>query len=373
MRAGAPWNLRVDAGAHECRRQLAQPRPLASLRVEVLRCEPALVRRLQGRPLLVDDGKPGGVAIAASDDHRTAKMAFVSESEPQCGPARRGVERIALPFVAAVAEGLQRVRGEQVHRLGGHAGTRDARSPVDVADLDAPVDGRDAQERLPALGPAGGAVDHGEEQGIRRCCGTGQPGGEEPGRVGRQLGHVAKARGSVGRRGGLAQVVAMAIRVERLEPRMASLQHAALGGLRGPGIGKPRADRKPRIRVDLPGDLVVVNASGHGLLRTCRRRTIAAPDVFVEQCSMRGGGARRRLRFRRTMGRTPVLQLRLDGPRETERLDARHTHGEAPARPGRSHYSRARIGRHISSRRNGAPDTLAPRPGTPACGERGDQ
>jgi len=48
-----------------------------------------------------------------------AKDAFEAKAEPQGGAARRGVERIAFPLVAAVAERLEGIAGQQILRLGG--------------------------------------------------------------------------------------------------------------------------------------------------------------------------------------------------------------------------------------------------------------
>ena len=43
---------------------------------------------------------------------------------------------------------------------------RNSRPPIDVADLDALVGRNDAQQGLPALRSPGGAIDHGEVEGI---------------------------------------------------------------------------------------------------------------------------------------------------------------------------------------------------------------
>ena len=82
-------------------------------------------------------------------------------------------------------------------------------------------------------------------------------------RIGRWVGQVAKARGPVQRRRSSVYAVAMASRVERLEPCVAALQHDALGRLRRPGICQQWTDREPGNGVGLPGNLLVVHAIGH--------------------------------------------------------------------------------------------------------------
>src|SRR3984957_3668884 len=95
------------------RRLPAQPLALRAGGIEVLRREPALERRLACRPLGLEHGEPGGVAAAPLDDHVVAKDALVAEAEPQRGAARGCIERIAFPFVAAIAERLEGIAGEE--------------------------------------------------------------------------------------------------------------------------------------------------------------------------------------------------------------------------------------------------------------------
>src|SRR5258708_3563998 len=82
--------------------------------VEILRRKPAFEGKLAAGPFAVEHGEPGGVAVAALDDHVLAKDAFEGESEPPRGAHRRGVERVAFPFVAPVAELVEDVAGHQV-------------------------------------------------------------------------------------------------------------------------------------------------------------------------------------------------------------------------------------------------------------------
>ena len=206
-------------------------------------------------------------------------MALVGKPEPQRGPARRGVQGVALPLVATVAESFERVCGEQVQRLGGDAGAGDPGPPVDVADLDAPMHRRDAHERLPALGPSGGAIEDGEEQRVRRLRGVGQPDTERFGRYGWQLRHVAEPGGHIRRGRGGVQIVAMARRIERFEPRVESHQHDALGHPRRPGVGDPRTNWKPGLGIEFPRDLAVVNPLNRAVLRSVHVSSLILPAI----------------------------------------------------------------------------------------------
>src|SRR5436853_7893914 len=98
-----------------------QPRqayPLPACRVEIFRHKPALEGRLARRPFGIEHRVPGRVAVAALDDHVLAEEALEGEAETQRSAPPGGVERVALPLVAAVAERLERVAGEQILRLG---------------------------------------------------------------------------------------------------------------------------------------------------------------------------------------------------------------------------------------------------------------
>ena len=111
------------------------------------------------RPLVVGDGEPRGVAVAALGDHRLAEGALVGEPEPgRCAP-RGLVEGVALPLVAAHPDDVEGVRRHQVHRL--RRGSRPLqRARVgDVADLGRAVGVVDAQERRDADRGAVGEQD----------------------------------------------------------------------------------------------------------------------------------------------------------------------------------------------------------------------
>src|ERR1700730_2936414 len=83
--------------------QRAERRPLTALLVEVRRIEPARERPIERGPFAVDHGVPRGVTVTALVHTRLAEDALVGESEALRRRARRRVQRVALPLVAAVA------------------------------------------------------------------------------------------------------------------------------------------------------------------------------------------------------------------------------------------------------------------------------
>ena len=153
--------------------------------VEIVGREPALVSGLARRPLAVEHGEPGGVAVAALDDHVLAEDALEREAEA-LGRALRGrVEVVALPLVAAIAEIVEDIAREEILRFG-RAGRALQRGRVeDIADLDDAVWRVDAQKGLIADRGPGGAVEDREEQRVRRLRLGGDAGLEDGGvRVG---------------------------------------------------------------------------------------------------------------------------------------------------------------------------------------------
>src|SRR5438094_8540676 len=98
-------NARISAARDENRPgQLAEPRALTAVRVEVRRVEPRAERAVERRPLAIDARIPRSVAVVAFRHAGLAEDAFVREPETLRGGARRGVQRVALPLVAAVVE-----------------------------------------------------------------------------------------------------------------------------------------------------------------------------------------------------------------------------------------------------------------------------
>ncbi len=77
---------------------------LTMVGTEVRGFEPGLQGGADARPVAIDDGVPGGVAIAAFDDDRLPKRALIGETEAFGGAAGGRVEGVALPFDAALAQ-----------------------------------------------------------------------------------------------------------------------------------------------------------------------------------------------------------------------------------------------------------------------------
>src|SRR5205823_2107473 len=121
----------------ELRERLA----LASFAVEISRREPALERLLERRPFAIEDRVPGGIAVAALVDDRLAENAFEAEAEAVGGLARRRVERIAFPFITAVAELVEGAAHHQIHGFGCRAALLQARRIDDRSHFDR-ADGR---------------------------------------------------------------------------------------------------------------------------------------------------------------------------------------------------------------------------------------
>src|SRR5271157_1251555 len=113
-----------------------QPAFLLLVGPEVLRREPRLVTGLQPCPVAVGHREPPRVPVLALDHHVLAEHALEGEAEALRGTLGRLVEVVALPLETPIPERVEDVAGEQVERLGDHAGARNRRAPQDVADLD---------------------------------------------------------------------------------------------------------------------------------------------------------------------------------------------------------------------------------------------
>ena len=87
------------------------------------------------RPFAVDGRVPGRVAVSALVDRGLPEDSLVREAQPLRGGARRGVERVALPFVAPIPE-AERALHHQVHRFGRSTRPLKERREVHVAHFD---------------------------------------------------------------------------------------------------------------------------------------------------------------------------------------------------------------------------------------------
>src|SRR6476620_8963341 len=153
----------ISSPAHENRcRERAERDALTPALVEIRRVEPAPERGVERRPFLVDHRVPRGVAVAALVDARLTENTFIREPEAHGRGARRGIQRVALPLVAAVAE-IEGTLHHQVHRLGRGDGALKQRRVVDVTDLDGAGAGIDAKVAGDADRLTGCEIDHGVE------------------------------------------------------------------------------------------------------------------------------------------------------------------------------------------------------------------
>ena len=102
---------------------------------KVLIRQPCFIGFFELRPFAVDDGKPGGVAVAALDDHGLTKQTFVTETKPPDPANGLLVEGIALPFQAPVAQPIKNKMHDEIHRFGGDAGMFETVAEMNVADF----------------------------------------------------------------------------------------------------------------------------------------------------------------------------------------------------------------------------------------------
>jgi len=142
---------------------------LPALGVEVFGGEPGLEGLFSCGPFGVEHAEPGGVAVAALDDHVLAEDAFKCEAEAQGGLAAGQVFGVALPLVAAVAEIFKDVPGHEVVGLSGGGGALQGGREQDVAHLDYPVGRVNAHVACVAGGLAGGGGNECQKDGVR--CG----------------------------------------------------------------------------------------------------------------------------------------------------------------------------------------------------------
>lgn len=86
---------------------------MAAIRVEIAWLKPFFECVAHGRPALIGDGVPGGVAVAPLVDDGLQERAFVGEAEAFCGFAGGFVEVVAFPLVPAISEFVEDVSHEE--------------------------------------------------------------------------------------------------------------------------------------------------------------------------------------------------------------------------------------------------------------------
>ena len=264
----------VTAGARRCSSRSDGGGSSASHRLEV---------RPDRRPLVVEHRVPGRVAVPPLDDHVLAEDALEREPEPFGRRARPGVQRVALPFHAAVAQLVERFLQHQVHGLGVRAGAlRTGRVP-DVAELQVAHRRVDAHERHDAHGIAGRAVDHREEQRVLRRRQQVQPAAHRrlvgPRPVRHVRPHARRLVAPVVR--GREQAVSVHVGVDGDERDVSALERSAC---------RPSRGRRPDGRAD--GSLV----RAHGHVARAASAASASTSSASSSCSsvITSGGMWRR-------------------------------------------------------------------------------
>src|SRR5215470_8359327 len=96
-----------------------------------------LENNLDRRPFAIEDREPRRITVAPLMDVGLPPDALEFEAEPGRSCPRSGIERIALPGVAAIAESIKDVPHHQVHRLGCGNPALKCRRINDPANLDA--------------------------------------------------------------------------------------------------------------------------------------------------------------------------------------------------------------------------------------------
>src|SRR5271169_1156067 len=120
-----------------CGGQPRQAHSLMGFGVKILWREPTLESGLDPRPCAIEDREPRCITVAPLVDVGLAPYALECEAEPDSCRPLSGIERIALPSVATIAEFIKGAAHFQVHRLGCGNPTLKCRSVNDPANLDA--------------------------------------------------------------------------------------------------------------------------------------------------------------------------------------------------------------------------------------------
>ena len=181
---------------------------------------------------MVEQGEPGGVAVATFADQVLAKQPLIGETEAFGGAFGAQVGVVAFPFQAAVAE-FEGVAGQQVDRFTGQGAALHGMAKTDVADLDAAMGRADIQVTEQAEGLVAAVGDDRVKHGVARIAEAVQPLGEISGTGKWPVAHIGPhVRVGVCTVQGQPEVVAVARGVESLQAHPIALQH---GGIRRPG------------------------------------------------------------------------------------------------------------------------------------------
>src|SRR6516165_5031914 len=114
--ATLPWSLSLISSS--CGVQCGEADFLPAISIKIFRRQPAFEIALARRPFVVEHRKPRVVAIAALGNHVLAEGALVDEPVTQRRSPRRRIQRVAFPFIAAIAERLENVTRQQILGFG---------------------------------------------------------------------------------------------------------------------------------------------------------------------------------------------------------------------------------------------------------------
>src|SRR5579872_619453 len=133
---------------------------LPAVVVEIFRRQPLFEIAFAFRPFAVEHREPGVVAVAAVlVDHVLAEGPLIDKAIAPRRTLRRGVQRIAFPFVASVTQRLEDVACQEILRFRAERGALQRRGIEDVANFDNPHFRHDPQQGEIADGTPGGVDD----------------------------------------------------------------------------------------------------------------------------------------------------------------------------------------------------------------------
>ncbi len=236
------------------------------LRVKVTVCQPIHQGRAEWRPFGVEDGKPGGIAVACLVHHGLAEDAF--ELKAQALGSRDGwrVQAVALPFKAAVAQGVKSVLHQQKLGLGGHGCALQQGRKGHKTHLNHAICRVHAHQRQRAHGAPGLQVNHcivDKARGLRRLGGMRTVVGQ---RGEGAYGHIGPVAAIGGQAIGCKQCIGVACGIQWLQAAPPACQGAGCGQGAGDPLGQGIADR-----------LVKGMGGGHGALAIERTLKLRHP------------------------------------------------------------------------------------------------
>ncbi len=125
-------------------------------------------------PFFIKQAIPCGVAVAAFDDHHLAEGAFILKSEAHGGVSRAMVERVAFPFISAIAQ-IKSGAHHQIHRFGCESGALHGGRIVDMPDFYTAGGGVDSEITGDADRCTGFALEDAEKHWVTPNASGGEP------------------------------------------------------------------------------------------------------------------------------------------------------------------------------------------------------